>query len=152
GDATAAMKAATADSDQSTKTITFSLDGAAAVTVTLGAADDTAIEAAAKINGTGAAAALVTASVNSSGNLVITSNTKGAHSLAIGGTNTYAGLNGTYTGASRTAADLVSAINAGIAVDSELSQAGMQVSKSGGNVLTVASSNNTFFRLNVGGS
>jgi len=152
GDATAASKAATADSDQSTKSITFQLDGGTVQTVNLGATDDTAIEAAAAINGNVGASAIVTASVNSSGNLVITANNKGAHSLVIGGTNTYAGLNGTYTGTSRTAADLVSALNAGIASDSELSKAGLQASVSGGNVLTVASSNGTNFRLNVGGT
>src|SRR5262249_17323420 len=65
GDATAAAKAATADSDQSTKTLTFSLDGAATQTVTLGATDDTAIEAAAAINANPGASAIVTASVNS---------------------------------------------------------------------------------------
>jgi flagellin len=152
GDATAASKAATADSDQSTKTVTFTLDGGAVQTVTLGATDDTAIEAAAKINGTAGAAAIVTASVNSSGNLVITANGKGAHSLVIGGNNTYAGLNGTYTGTSRTAADLVSALNAGITADPELSKSGLQASADGSNVLTLASSNGTNFRLNVGGT
>src|SRR5215831_274059 len=152
GDATAASKAATADSDQSTKSITFQLDGGTVQTVNLGATDDTAIEAAAAINGNVGASAIVTASVNSSGNLVITANNKGAHSLVIGGTNTYAGLNGTYTGTSRTAADLVSALNAGIASDSELSKAGLQASVNGSNILTVASSNGTNFRLNVGGT
>jgi flagellin len=152
GDATAAVGSASADSDQHGNTVTFSLDGASAVSVTLAGGDTTAILAAARINASGPASALVTASVNSSGNLVITSNTKGAHSLTIGGTNTYAGLNGAYTGTSRTAADLVNALNAGIAVDPELSAAGLSASKSGGNVLTVASSSNTFFRLNVGGT
>src|SRR5262249_24360174 len=117
GDATAATKAATADSDQSTKTGTFKLDGGAVQTVTLGAADDRAIEGAAKISGTAGAAAIVTASVNSSGDLVITANGNGAHTLVIAGSNTYAGLNGTYQGTSRTDADLVSALNAGIATD-----------------------------------
>jgi flagellin len=152
GDATAATKAATADSDQHGNTVTFNLDGAGAQTVTLQAGDTNAILAAARINGTPAAAALVTASVNSSGNLVITANAKGAHSLVIGGTNTYAGLNGTYKGVSRTGGDLVSAINAGIASNTGLLNAGLQASISGGNVLTIASSNGTYFRLNTGGS
>jgi flagellin len=152
GDATKATAGATADSDQSTKTVTFNLDGAGAVTVTLGGTDNTAIKAAAAINGDGSAAAIVTASVNSSGNLVITANQAGAHSLVIGGNNTYAGLNGTYTGAARTASSVVDALNAGIAEDSELSKAGLQASKNGSNVLTIASSNGTNFRLNVGGT
>jgi flagellin len=152
GDATAATRAATADSDQSTKTVTFRLDGGAIQTVTLGATDDTAIEAAAKINGTAGAAAIVTASVNSSGNLVITANGKGAHTLVIAGSNTYAGLNGTYKGTSRTDADLVSALNAGIATDSELSKAGLQATVNGSSVVTVASGNGTYFRLNAGGT
>jgi flagellin len=152
GDATAAMKTATSDSDQSTKTITFRLDGGAIASVTLGATDDTAIEAAAAINANGAASALVTASVTSSGTLKIEANTKGAHTLMIGGTNTYAGLNGTYTGTSRTAADLVSAINGGIAANATLAGAGLLATTSGGNVLTLASGNGTYFRLNTGGS
>jgi flagellin len=152
GDATAATKAATADSDQHGNTVTFNLDGAGAQTVTLQVGDTNAILAAARINATPAAAALVTASVNSSGNLVINANAKGAHSLVIAGTNTYAGLNGTYKGLSRTGADLVSAINAGIASNTGLLNGGLQASISGGNVLTVASSNGTYFRLNTGGS
>lgn len=152
GNATAATKAATADSNQSGNTVTFNLDGAGPQTVTLLGGDTNAILAAARINGTPAAAALVTASVNSSGNLVITANSKGAHSLVIGGTNTYAGLNGTYRGTSRTDTDLVSAINGGIAADPELSSAGLLATVTGGHVLTLASSNGTYFRLNNGGS
>jgi len=151
GDATAAIKAATADSNQNGTTVTFNLDGAGAQTVTLLGSDTNAILAAARINGTPVAAALVTASVNSSGNLVITANAKGAHTLVIGGTNTYAGINGTYNGTSRTAADLVSAINGGIAADPNLASAGL-LGTASGNVLTLASSNGTYFRLNTGGT
>jgi len=152
GDATAATKAATADSDQHGKTLTFALDGGATATVTLAVGDTTAILAAAAINANGGANALVTASVNSSGNLVVTSNTAGAHSLVIGGTNTYASLNGTYTGTSRSDSSVVDALNAGIAADSELSKAGLKASADGSHVLTIASSNGTNFRLNVGGT
>jgi flagellin len=152
GNAVAATKAATADSDQHGNTVTFAWDGGGAVTVTLAVGDTTAIAAAARINGTAGAAALVTASVNSSGNLVITANAKGAHSLVIGGTNTYAGLNGTYTGTSRTDTDLIAALNAGFATDAELSKAGLQATVDGSHVITVASSNGTNFRLNVGGT
>jgi flagellin len=152
GDATAATKAATADSDQHGKTITFNLDGAGAQTVTLAAGDTDAIHAAAAINADANAHAIVTASVTSAGNLQITANGAGAHSLVIAGSNTYAGLNGTYTGTSRTAANLVDAVNAGINADAELSKAGLQASVDGSNVLTLASSNGTEFRLNVGGT
>ena len=151
GDATAATKAATADSDQHGKTVTFNLDGAGAQTVTLAVGDTDAIHAAAAINADANAHAIVTASVTSAGNLQITANGAGAHSLVIGGNNTYAGLNGTYTGTSRTSANLVDAINAGINSDAELSKAGLQASSSSG-TLTLASSNGTEFRLNVGGT
>ena len=152
GDATAAAAAASVDSDQHGKTVTFALDGGATQTVTLGVGDTDAIKAAAAINGDPGASALVTASVDSFGTLVITANSTGAHSLVIGGSNTYAGLNGTYTGTSRTDSDLVNAINAGIAGDAELSKAGLQASIDGGHILTVASSNGTNFRLNIGGT
>jgi flagellin len=152
GDAVAATKAATADSDQHGNTVTFNLDGAGAQTVTLQAGDTNAILAAARINANAGASAIVTASVNSSGNLVITANAKGAHTLVIGGTNTYAGLNGTVKGTSRTGGDLAAAVNAGIAANTTLQTAGLQASVSGGDVLTVASSNGTYFRLNTGGS
>jgi flagellin len=151
GDATAATASASADSDQHGKTLTFNLDGAGAQTVTLAVGDTDAIHAAAAINADANASAIVKASVNSSGNLVVTANGAGAHSLVIGGNNTYAGLNGTYTGTSRTAANLVDAINAGISGDAELSKAGLQASVSG-STLTLASSNGTEFRLNVGGT
>ncbi|MDE3165497.1 MAG: flagellin [Acidobacteriota bacterium] len=150
GDATAASKTATADSDQHGNTITFSIDGGAATTVTLGATDTTAAAAVAKIQAT--AFTGVNATVNWQGYLQITSQTLGAHTLTIGGTNTYAGLNGTYTGTARTASSLVDALNAGFAADSDLSKAGLTASKDGSNVLTIASSNGTNFRLNVGGS
>ena len=152
GNATAATRAAAADSDQHGNTLTFSLDGGPIQTVTLAAGDTNAIAAAARINGTPGASALVTASVSSSGALVITANTKGAHGLTIGGTNTYAGLNGTYKGTSRTDADLVSAINAGIAANTTLLSAGLQASVDGSHVLTLGSANGTYFRLNTGGS
>jgi flagellin len=150
GDATAAQNAATSDSDQSAKTLTLQLDTGGIVTV--GALGTNAIASAAAINANVGASALVTASVNSSGFLVITSKTFGAHTLTIGGTTTLAGITGAYKGNSRTAGDLVNALNAGIAVDPELSKAGLSASKSLANVLTISSSNNTFFRLNTGGT
>ena len=86
---------------------------------------------------------------------MITAKKPGAHTLLIGGAAAAAGqlnLAGSYTGTSRTADDLVSALNAGFAADPELSKAGLQANRDGGNVLTIASSNGTNFRLNVGGT
>ncbi|MDE3165487.1 MAG: flagellin, partial [Acidobacteriota bacterium] len=150
GNATAATKAATNDTDQHGNTITLSVDGAGPTTVTLGVGDTNSILAAAAVNAQ--AGGLVTATVNSSGYLVIASNTKGAHTLTIGGTNTYGGLNGTYTGTSRSDTDLVSALNAGFAADPELSKAGLQATVDAGHVVTISSQNGTNFRLNTGGT
>jgi flagellin len=151
GDAVAATKTATADSDQHGNTVTFNLDGAGAQTVTLAAGDTNAILAAAKINATAGANGIVVASVTSAGYLKIEALSKGAHTLVIGGTNTYAGLSGTYTGTARTASNMVDAINAGITADAELSKAGLLATQSGG-IVTLASSNGTNFRLSVGNS
>jgi flagellin len=106
--------------------------------------------AATKINATGGIN--VTASVNASGFLSIVSNTKGAHTLTIAGTNSYAGLNGTYTGVSRTSADLKDALNAAFSANSNLQEAGLQATVDGGNNVTLASNNGTYFRVNAAGS
>ena len=153
GDATAAAVAATLDKDEHLNNLSLQLDGGAAVFV--GALGADAIASAAAINAVGAASAIVTATVDSSGNLVITANDPGAHTLVIGGAAAGAGelnIAGTYTGTSRTAGDLVNALNAGFAADSELSKAGLQATKDGSDILTIASSNGTNFRLNVGGT
>ena len=153
GDATAAAVAATLDKDEHLNNLSLQLDGGAAVFV--GALGADAIASAAAINAVGAASAIVTATVDSSGNLVITANDPGAHTLVIGGAAAGAGelnIAGTYTGTSRTVGDLVNALNAGFAADSELSKAGLQATKDGSDILTIASSNGTNFRLNVGGT
>ncbi|MGA2269375.1 MAG: flagellin [Bryobacteraceae bacterium] len=147
GNAVAAVKAATADSDQHGNTITISIDGAGPTTVTLAVGDTTAIKAAAAVNAQ--AGGLVLGSVTSAGFLQITSLTKGAHSMAIAGTNTYAGLNGTYLGTARTDTDLQSALNAAFDASSVLQAAGLQATVDGSHNFTIASSNGTYFRLNT---
>ncbi len=67
GDATGALATATADSDQHGKTLTFSVDGGPATTVTLAAGDTTAAAAVARIQAT--AFTGVNATVNWQGNL-----------------------------------------------------------------------------------
>jgi flagellin len=147
GDATGATKTATADSDQHGKTITFSIDGGPATTVTLAAGDTTAAAAVARIQAT--AFTGVNATVDWMGNLQVTSQTLGAHTLTIGGTNTYAGLNGIYTGTSRTDTSLKDALNAAFSASSTLQKAGLQATVDGSHKLTIASNNGTAFRVNT---
>jgi flagellin len=147
GDATGANKTATADSDQHGNTITFSIDGGAATTVTLQASDTTAAAAAARIQATSFTG--VNATVDWQGHLMITSQTLGAHTLTIGGTNTYAGLNGTYTGTSRSDTSLKDALNAAFSANSALQKAGLQATVDGGHNVTIASNNGTEFRVNT---
>ena len=147
GDALGATKTATADSDQHGNTITFSIDGAAATTVTLAAGDTTAAAAVARIQST--AFTGVNATVDWQGHLQITSQTLGAHTLTIGGTNTYAGLNGTYTGTSRTDNSVKDALNAAFSASSTLQKAGLQATVDGGHNFTIASNNGTSFRVNT---
>ena len=80
---------------------------------------------------------------------VITSQIQGAHTLTIGGTNTYAGLNGTYTGTARTETSLKDALNAAFSASSTLQKAGLQATVDGSHHFTVASNNGTAFRVNT---
>ena len=150
GDATAAAKAATADSNEAGDTMTFSVDGGAAVTRTLVGTTATAV--AAEINADATVNTTVVASVTAAGYLKITSLTLGAHSLTIGGTNGYAGLNGTYRGTARSDTDLKNALNAAFAADAQLLAAGLQATVDGSHFVTVASANGTYFRVNTGGT
>jgi flagellin len=153
GDAIAATKTGNALAcTAAALSLTFSIDGAAAVTVTLVSGDTTAAIAA-KINGT--ALINVTASVEATtGNLVITSNTKGSHSLAVAGTAAiHLGLTAPLAyGTSRSQTDVISELNAGFASNSTLQKAGLRASDGGGGTITIASSNNTYFRLNAAGT
>ncbi len=155
GDATAATEAGsayTAPSGASGDDLTISIDGGTAVSVNI-AQNATVTTAAAAIN---TAAAGVTASVNSSGHLVLTANAAGAHTVTLAnGTNGSAltdfGLGATFTGTSRTAQSIADALNSGFAASSSLTSAGLQATVSSGQ-LQIASSNGTSFRLNAGGS
>jgi flagellin len=130
----------------------ISVDGASATSVNI-AQGSTVTQAAAAING---ASAGVTATVNSSGHLVLTANSAGAHAITLSdGSNGTAladfGLGATFTGTSRSAQSIADALNSGFAASSSLSDAGLQASVSGGQ-LVIASNNGTSFRLNAGGS
>ena len=156
GDATAATEtgsAYTAPSGANGDDLQISVDGGAAVNVNI-AQNATVTTAAADIN---AAAAGVTATVNSAGHLVITANSAGAHTVTLAdGTHGSAladfGLGASFTGTSRSAQSIADALNSGIAASSSLSAAGLQASVSGGGQLVISSNNGTSFRVNAGGS
>src|SRR5262249_53265545 len=119
----------------------------AATTVTLAVGDTTAAAAVAAIQAT--AGTGVNATVDWQGHLMITSQTLGAHTLAIGGTHTYARLNGTYTGTSRSDNSVKDALNAAFSASSTLQKAGLQATVDGSHKLTIASNNGTAFRVNT---
>jgi flagellin len=132
--------------------LNISIDGGSATSVNI-AQCSSVTQAAAAING---ASAGVTATVNSSGHLVLTANSAGAHAVTLSnGTNGGAladfGLGATFTGTSRSAQSIADTLNSGFAASSPLSDAGLQASVSGGQ-LVIASNNGTSFRLNAGGS
>jgi flagellin len=132
--------------------LNISVDGGAATSVNI-AQGSSATQAAAAING---ASAGVTASVNGSGHLVLTSNSAGAHAITLtNGTHGSAladfGLGGSFTGTSRSAQSIADALNSGIDASSSLTDAGLKASVSGGQ-LVLSSSNGTSFRVNAGGS
>lgn len=155
GDATAATEAGTAytaPSGNNGDDLQISVDGATAVNVNI-AKSATVTAAAAAIN---TANAGVTATVNSSGFLVLTAANAGAHTITLSnGTNGTAladfGLAATFTGTSRSAQSIADALNSGFAASAPLSAAGLQATVSSGQ-LVIASANGTSFRLNAGGS
>ncbi len=150
GDATAGTETGSvANADGHGKTLTFNIDGAGAQTVNIQAGSTTVGAAAADIN---TAAVGVTATVDSGGHLIITANSAGAHSIAVGGTGLATfGLGASFTGTSRSGQSIADAVNSGIAASASLSAAGLQATFSSG-ALTLASGNGTSFRLNAGGS
>jgi flagellin len=154
GDATAATAtgSVTADATDAHGTaLTISIDGAAATTYTLAAGSTTISEAATDINSS-ALNALVTASVSSTGALVLTAVGKGGHSLTVGGAAaTTFGINGTTSGTARSAQSIADAINTGISADASLQAAGLQATVVAGQ-LKIASSNGTEFRVSASGS
>ncbi len=150
GDATAGTETGTvANADAHGTDLTIAIDGGSATTISIQAGSTTVGAAAADIN---TAAAGITATVDSSGNLILTATAAGAHSIAVGGAAaTTFGLGATFTGTSRTAQSAADALNSGIAASSSLSAAGLQATVQGGQ-LQIASSNGTSFRVNAGGS
>jgi flagellin len=132
--------------------LNISLDGAPATAVNI-AQGSTVTQAATAIN---TAAAGVTATVNSSGFLVLTANSAGAHAITLtNGTNGAAltdfGLGASFSGTSRTAQSVADALNSGISASSSLTAAGLKATVSTGQ-LVLTSSNGTSFRVNAGGS
>jgi hypothetical protein len=138
----------------------ITVDGGAQQTINLATgshngATESLSQVATDINGqlTGA-----TATVNASGQLVITSNSKGAGSSVVigGGWNNAAtnlGLTNadgamTTTGVSRSGASIASYLNSEFAASSTLQGAGLTATFSN-NELTIASTNNTNFQLNA---
>ena len=116
---------------------------------------DTAAQQATAINGT--AGIEVNASVNASGKLVLTALDKGAHTitiddgtgnaaLALGFTAFAATPVSTTNGLARSAQSVVDQLNNLFAQDQALQQAGLKATNNSGTI-TIASTNNTFFRL-----
>ena len=94
----------------------------------------------------------MTASVASSGALVLTAVGKGGHSLTVGGAAaTTLGIAGTTTGTSRSAQSIADAINTGISTNTNLQAAGLKATVSAGQ-LVIASTNGTEFRMSTSGS
>jgi flagellin len=154
GDATAATATGSVvanATDAHGTALTISIDGAAATSYTLAAGSTTIAQAAADINGS-ALNTLVTASVASSGALVLTAVGKGGHSLTVGGAAaTTFGIVGSTSGTARSAQSIADAINTGISTSTSLQAAGLQATVVAGQ-LKIASSNGTEFRVSASGS
>ncbi len=150
GDATAATATGSvANADAHGQALTVSIDGAGPTTINIQAGSTTVTQAAADINAAGAG---VTASVNSDGDLVITANSKGGHSVTLGGAAaTTFGIAGTVNGNSRSAQSIADALNSAFSTSSSLQEAGLQASVNGGQI-QIQSNNGTYFRVNAGGS
>src|SRR6185312_2892668 len=154
GDATAATatgSVTTNATDAHGQALTISIDGASATSYTLAAGSTTIAQAAADINGS-SLNTLVSASISTSGALVLTSLAKGGHSLTVGGAAaTTLGIATTATGTSRSAQSIADAINSGVSGNSTLQAAGLNASVSSGK-LVISSSNGTDFRVSASGS
>ena len=145
---------------------TLTIAGAAATTLGLAgvnvgvAGADTAQQQAAVINGT--VGIEVNASVNASGKLVLTALDKGGHAItindgpmatlltgaakALGFTTVLDTAVTTNTGTATSAQSVVNQLNNAFSQDAALQQAGLNAVNNAG-VITIASANNTFFRL-----
>ncbi len=139
--------------DQTGLTLTMKVDGSATVRTVTFATTTTIAMAASQINTQSVAGSWgVTATVDASGHLDITSATKGATSdVSITGGTAQAALGVAIQhnyGASRTETDLLAQINAQIAANSTLSAAGLEAVNAGG-AIKLQSNNNTFFRVSA---
>jgi len=152
GDATkATATAATASDDtEESQTLNVLVDGAQVGSVTFGASDDTAEAQAADINGAGIAN--VTATVDSTGHLIIDYGVAGGHSLSF--TGTASGSLGFVStdGQARSGQSVADALNSQFSAQgSALQKAGLHATFTGGQ-LTISSDNGTNFRINTGGT
>ncbi len=162
GDAAAATVTGTApvvgtiDTSSGNNTLDLTVDGVTqTLTVTAGATTDiaTIIQDLNADIAVQFGSQVATVGVDASGALTITSATKGVGSdltVAIDGTSTLmANLNLsnlTDAGEARTGADIANALNQAFAADTEMAAVGLEASFGGGQ-LTVASNNNTYFRV-----
>jgi flagellin len=155
GDATSAAVTGSvvADGDldlASNNTFTISVDGGTATTITITGGDNQTTQAV--ITTINAALTGATASLNGAGNLVITSNSKGAGSsitISNVGSAVAAELGltaGTTRGANASVANVIDQLNDSIQGDAELRAAGLRAVESSG-VISIESTNGTFFRL-----
>ena len=149
GDATAAKATSTGVDNTGATTLTVTVDGGLLGTLNL-VDGQTALEVADQINNNANVNTAVSASVNSDGNLVVTSLAAGGHALTLGGTNTL-GIGGTTYGTARSGQSVADTLNSQFAANSTLAAAGMQATFTGSK-LTISSSNNTYFRANAGGT
>ncbi len=147
---------------------TLTIAGAAAATLGLAGANtgvagsDTSQQQAAVINGT--AGIEVNATVNASGKLVLTALDKGGHAITIndgpGATNLTGAAKAlgfttvldtavtTNNGLATSAQSVVNQLNNAFSQDAALQKAGLNAVVNGGTgVITIASANNTFFRM-----
>ncbi len=151
GDATYARGTAGGTADVHGAAIDINVDGTDH-NMTFAGGSTTAITEAADINANSGAP--VTASVNSAGHLVITANNAGAHVVTISGAAAVSlGMNGTYTGNARSGQSIADTLNTQFNANATLAAAGMKASwNSGTSQLTLSSDNNTYFRVNTGGT
>ncbi len=145
-----------------TATLDLRVNGGATFNVNLGSSATTSIASIlTAINSASTTAGYGNiASLNGSGNLVLTSNTKGSNSsveVVTGSESVYLtklGLTGgTVTnGTNASETNVIQQLNDSIAGDAELVKAGLKATDDGGGKIVLSSSNGTYFRLNAYGT
>jgi hypothetical protein len=137
----------------------LTVDGIPQVPIAFAGNSATASDARDQINTAATAAGVkVTASLDSWGRLLLSSNTKGANSsIEVTGGSAAAKLglplNSTYIGSSQPGSDIATQLTADFQADPALKAAGLTANFSASTgALTITSTNNTFFRINPGGS